>query len=437
MFKRSNTRPSAPTGGSYNSPVPSGWSDGAPDGTTILWASSRIFTKSGAAPQQAAWSTPAQLTDTATQEIRYSQVASNPGTPSTNPANWTTTANVYTIWMAVRIQLNGVWNSWNVSKIKGENGANGTNGTNGSRGAGFYVVATSTGAWSDSTANAATPGSSPVKDDVVTIFKQTDTKVSTTKRYNGSAWVAPGLVVHGDMIATGTIAGDRITAGTEIVAPVIRGGSVQLVGTAYMKLQSSEPFGPDGLIEWFGPRILVGGNPDLTQVRKGNAITYLSADGDAYFGGSLSAGILKNGAENTQIGDYWAGTAGIEIGPFGTNGNTKTLVVSWSSHAYSSNYINDPGTVSPPTMSWKLQKSVGASWTDVTSGYFEGVGSSGYEPENGKWWARWVVGASTTFNDESTSTQNVSYRVLVTAYNYTASNSTRIYQRLSLICTEQ
>lgn len=440
VFLRSNSRPGTPSGGSFDFPVPAGWSDGTPDGTTILWSSTRIFTKSGAAPQQAVWSTPAQLTDTSTQEIRYSEVAVNPGDPTNTPWNWSTTASIYTIWMAQRISLNGIWNAWEIAKIKGENGAdgaNGTNGINGSRGAGMYTIATVEGIWYDSVANSATPGGVPVNDDVVTIFKQSDTKVATTKRYYNGSWIAPGLTVHGDMIATGTIAGDRFVAGTEIVAPVIKGGTVQLIGSAYMKIQSSTPFGPDGLIEWYGPRILSGSNPDLTQVRKSNAITYLSANGDAYFGGSLSAGVLKNGVSNTLLTDYPINSAPVELGPFSTNGRPKVIVISYYMYAYNNNYVSNPGTITPPSLGWSLQKWNGSSWSTLTTGTFTGFAKSGYEAEDRSWWARWNITASTTFTDTSTSTANVSYRILISSYVNTSAVSKRSDQNLTLISTEQ
>lgn len=128
VFLRSNTTPATPTGGSYAAPVPSGWSDGAPNGVAILWTSSRVFSNTGGAPQTSTWSTPAQMTNTASFEAQYSTVQSNPGTPTTSPGNWSDAATTASIWMATRTASNGVWSAWSVSKIKGENGADGVNG---------------------------------------------------------------------------------------------------------------------------------------------------------------------------------------------------------------------------------------------------------------------------------------------------------------------
>lgn len=135
VFKRSNASSvDAPTGGSYASPVPSGWSDGIPEGTAQLWMSTRVFTSDGNSPQEASWTTPRPTTDTADIDFEFSAVESNPGTPTTNPSNWHNAATSSDIWMAVRKCKNGVWGSWEVSKVKGEKGADGTDGRDGADG---------------------------------------------------------------------------------------------------------------------------------------------------------------------------------------------------------------------------------------------------------------------------------------------------------------
>ena len=53
--------------------------------------STRIFTSDGQAPQDAYWSTPGVLTDTADIDFEFSAVAI-PGDPTNNPSNWHNTA---------------------------------------------------------------------------------------------------------------------------------------------------------------------------------------------------------------------------------------------------------------------------------------------------------------------------------------------------------
>lgn len=81
---------------------------------------------------------------------------------------------------------------------------------------GMFSLATGNGVWSDSTANQFFldnfSGKQQQKFTVLTIYKATDRYVATTKMWNGSAWVAPGVTVHGDMIAYGTIRAEQMVA---------------------------------------------------------------------------------------------------------------------------------------------------------------------------------------------------------------------------------
>ena len=138
VFIRTNATPAVPVGGSYASPLPTteGWSDGIPSGEAILWASTRIFSSDGKDPQQAAWTTPRQMTDTADFDVEFSSVAS-PSAPNGHPntnAQWSDTQGTDTIWMATSTKRNGVWSAWSVSKIKGEEGKPGKDGIDGTDG---------------------------------------------------------------------------------------------------------------------------------------------------------------------------------------------------------------------------------------------------------------------------------------------------------------
>ena len=135
VFKRTNSTPSTPSGGTYDSPVPSGWSDGIPSGTSQLWATSCTFHGNGTS---SGWSTPRPMTDTDTYDVEFSDVDTNPGTPSTNPSNWydpvtdaATKDFTHMLWRAERECVNGTWGSWVVVRIKGETGDKGDKGDKG------------------------------------------------------------------------------------------------------------------------------------------------------------------------------------------------------------------------------------------------------------------------------------------------------------------
>ena len=125
VFKRFSSQPSTPTGGSYLSPVPSGWSDGIPSGTEQIWISTRVFTSDGESPQTSEWTTPQMASDTPDIDFEYSWVVTNPGNPTDNPGNWSNEATENSIWMAVRKKSIGTWSSWEINKIKGEDGKDG------------------------------------------------------------------------------------------------------------------------------------------------------------------------------------------------------------------------------------------------------------------------------------------------------------------------
>lgn len=127
-FLRSNPTPATPTGGSFANPVPDGWSDGVPEGEEKLWASTRIFSSDGKAPQQDAWTTPVQMTDTADFDVEFSSKA-NPDPPKGHPnknTEWSDAADENTIWMATSRKSNGLWDDWQISRIKGEKGEDGS-----------------------------------------------------------------------------------------------------------------------------------------------------------------------------------------------------------------------------------------------------------------------------------------------------------------------
>ena len=161
VFCRTNSTPKAPAAnqGSFAQPnPPTGtswqvydtnnaaitgvyWSDGIPAGSEKLWATTRIFSSDGQSPQQAAWSTPRQMTDTDTFDVEFAKMQTNDAVPATPTAAnrhggsgtqvWFDPdldssedfTNMY--WRAERECVNGVWGSWTIVRIKGETGNHG------------------------------------------------------------------------------------------------------------------------------------------------------------------------------------------------------------------------------------------------------------------------------------------------------------------------
>lgn len=132
VFLRSNTQPTTPTGGSYNNPIPNGWSDGIPQGTAILWSSVCTFNADGTS---SGWSTPAAETDTDTLDIEFSPSVTEPSAPSGSTPyadhesegwydpNSPNFGGKDYIWRAERKVSNGVYDgAWTITRIKGEKG---------------------------------------------------------------------------------------------------------------------------------------------------------------------------------------------------------------------------------------------------------------------------------------------------------------------------
>lgn len=87
-------------------------------------------------------------------------------------------------------------------------------GVDGGRGAGWFYASSSAGTatWSDSTADGATPGAN-VFQDRVTIYNNGATPPwSMTKFWDGSAWQTVTMAIDGNLLVTGTVAGDKIAA---------------------------------------------------------------------------------------------------------------------------------------------------------------------------------------------------------------------------------
>lgn len=78
-------------------------------------------------------------------------------------------------------------------------------------------------------------------------------------------------------------------------------------------------FGADGLIDYFGP------NVGAANADKANATMWMDRNGNAYWGGAIAAGILRNANQSTSIQTIGGN---VQVGPFDTNGRNKQVVIS-------------------------------------------------------------------------------------------------------------
>jgi hypothetical protein len=142
---------------------------------------------------------------------------------------------------------------------------------------------------------------------------QADGTVVMQNAIIGSALISE-LVV--DKLTGGSLDADITLEGTLNLG----GGKIVFDNGVFMKVQGVSFGASSDLIEWYGP------SGAVSSCTKANAITYLGTDGSAYFGGTLTAGVLTNSVTGSSI----AVPSETFVGPFGTNGDPIVVVHTYS-----------------------------------------------------------------------------------------------------------
>lgn len=183
-------------------------------------------------------------------------------------------------------------------------------------------------------------------------------------------------------LATGLLNGD-MNVGT---------GRIIFDNGAVMKVQGVGFGTSNQFIEWFGPKRAIH------TCSESNATYYLKTDGSAYFGGSLSTGLLKNAVTTSST----SASAAVTTGNFGSNGGARQVSVSYSYRSYE--VVNGQCPVVPAqTATIHLYRGVDASGTflaalNVNGGSYTcrpGFGAS----EPGQWQVN--AGGSLTYTDNA------------------------------------
>ncbi len=330
---------------------------------------------------------------------------------------------------------------WNEARLLSSNGSNGSGSASDTypgaeRKGGTYPNFNwnSTGADSATARWGTLAGRTPVAGDVF-IQVNSSTGATEVRAYNGSAWAVPDAVYE-SLVTFGVLSGDQILAGSVINAPIIRGGSLELVGNSasqYMNISRNDPFGPNNLIEWFGPKVSgVTWNTSLNApiyngMTKANAVTYKGADGSWYTSGSILAGTLRNAVQNTTL----AANTDVETGTFGSNGGVITIKCGFSASRGSGLVTGSCPLESNPTGTLYLDKWIGGSWQQVSSQAM--IGEYNCADEGPEYIANWVLGGSFTYTDAEVSTANRQFRLRVSHNTPVLPNGV---QRLSIITEE-
>lgn len=245
----------------------------------------------------------------------------------------------------------------------------------------------------------------------VTNSSNIDLAASQIRLINSNGGVlSPTLSVQNNNV---TIAGDLYMGAGRIVS----------TNGAFMKVQGTG-FGTNNqFIEWFGP------NMAIASCSEANASYYLKVDGSAYFGGTLSAGILKNSVQTTQTSP----DAAVTTGTFGSNGKSRIVTVGYLATASTSITGGCPEPYTPYA-TVRLYRGNNAQGTLLTEQTFNGAhgcvaGAGQFEPGN----MDDRITGSITYTD-NTGGSSASYFVQVSARSIMSQN---LQQSLGVTSVEQ
>lgn len=186
---------------------------------------------------------------------------------------------------------------------------------------------------------------------------------------------------------------------------VWRGNSQRIIGNGFGN-------GGEGLIDYFGP------NVGAVAASKANATVWMDVNGNAYWGGSLAAGVLRNAVQSTQIS-----TVGTQVvnGPFGSNGRNKSVVVGFSrevtrrKNQYSSQgFVAGAGNNTCTINVYrKVENDPETFWTSFTAGGGVGI----YNESDGPDIATSYWSGSVTLNDNIDGSRPRQYRAEIVGYS--------------------
>lgn len=143
----------------------------------------------------------------------------------TAAGSWASASNTTTLTLRATIGSTTIDKTFILTKaLGGVTGGTGGTGSDGTRGSmTFYATGSS---WTDATANskvvAITGSSTKVIGDTVTI---STTGFAATKYWSGSAWVAPGVVIDGNLLVSGTVSATTLNVQSGGVGVTIAGGT--------------------------------------------------------------------------------------------------------------------------------------------------------------------------------------------------------------------
>lgn len=262
----------------------------------------------------------------------------------------------------------------------------------------------------------------------ITANKLATNSVTTDALAANSITAASGVIA--DLAVTNakiqTLTVGKLSSGTLNADIEVGTGRIIWDNNTYMKVTGIGFGSSNQFIEWFGPSF-----SDLNNCTEANAIQYLKTNGDAYFGGALSAGVLKNAAETTDISN----DAEVTVGPFGTNGGSKTYNLSYSfSQVWTT---STQQSFSNPSATVRLYRSIGGGAESLQTTLNVNGTFSSIQVSPGLWQNTHSMSGSTTATDTNTSTSNFELRAALESRSPGSATAGSIQQKITVISTEE
>lgn len=259
--------------------------------------------------------------------------------------------------------------------LPGADGKDGADGAPGAPGAGFFSGEFSTINWGVARGRFRdVVGRWPIPGDIFVMTTPGGGFDARKRNAADDSWVAPGILLDGDFIASGTVGARALTADA-VNGRVIHGSLyiTSATGSDYFEvrgnLPNSPPFGAqNNLYMWYGRKTSQTWNsstnePKLDGLTTLNSIEHKTTTGERFFGGTFQAGTLSLSRQTTNQN----GSMIVETGTFTIPGNTTQLSIA-SSLAISASGLGEgqcPSEHPSSPVIVDIERLVGTTWQSL------------------------------------------------------------------------
>lgn len=240
--------------------------------------------------------------------------------------------------------------------------------------------------------------------DVATVQDLIEVVVSETDKILARRTVT--VDVNGNLVGWSLIGSEDGPGSLNLINTDLKMGTGRVVfdNGSVMRVQGTG-FGKNGdLVTWFGPSM------SIAACTRANAISYEATNGDAYFGGTLSAGKIKNAVRTTS--PY---TDTLSTGDIGSNGDTRTIVLSFAYSRRSASGSNQAGSGESSAVIALYRRGVEIGRLEATGGYLTSLNDGGGPTE--RYLYSEEVGGSITVTDQ-TGGSSVEYNARVLSRSF-------------------